>query len=212
MMSAPVSRTVSGFIAFTVAAVPTGMKAGVRISPRGIRIVPVRAAPSLAAMVKAGEDFLVYDAKTGEDITRSVLAQIIFEQENKAGQNLLPTTFLRQLIRFYGDSMQMVVPKYLEQSIDTLTREQEKFRRQLTDTFSGTPFAPLEEHVRRNMELFQQTFSMFKPFTPSRGGAPDTVKMPEPSPDDGNIDDLRKQMKEMQERLERMSKEPKKEE
>jgi len=88
----------------------------------------------LAAMVKDGEDFLVYDAKTGDDITRSVLAQIIFEQENKAGQNLLPTTFLRQLIRFYGDSMQMVVPKYLEQSIDTLTREQEKFRKQLTNT------------------------------------------------------------------------------
>src|SRR5665811_2051854 len=73
----------------------------------------------LASMVKDGEDFLVYDAKTGDDITRSVLAQIIFEQENKAGQNLPPTTFLRQLIRFYGDSMQMVVPKYLEQSIDT---------------------------------------------------------------------------------------------
>ena len=125
----------------------------------------------LAAMVKDGEDFLVYDAKTGDDITRSVLAQIIFEQENKAGQNLLPTTFLRQLIRFYGDSMQMVVPKYLEQSIDTLTREQEKFRKQLTNTFSGTPFAPLEEHVRRNMELFQQTFSMFKPFVPARGGS-----------------------------------------
>ena len=125
----------------------------------------------LAAMVKEGEDFLVYDAKTGDDITRSVLAQIIFEQENKAGQNLLPTTFLRQLIRFYGDSMQMVVPKYLEQSIDTLTREQEKFRKQLTNTFSGTPFAPLEEHVRRNMELFQQTFSMFKPFAAPRAGA-----------------------------------------
>jgi polyhydroxyalkanoate synthesis repressor PhaR len=168
----------------------------------------------LAAMVKAGEDFLVYDAKTGEDITRSVLAQIIFEQENKAGQNLLPTTFLRQLIRFYGDSMQMVVPKYLEQSIDTLTREQEKFRKQLTDTFSGTPFAPLEEHVRRNMELFQQTFSMFKPFSaPLRGGSSDGgSKSPEPSADEGNIDDLRKQMKDMQERLERMSKEPKKEE
>jgi polyhydroxyalkanoate synthesis repressor PhaR len=166
----------------------------------------------LAAMVKAGEDFLVYDAKTGEDITRSVLAQIIFEQENKAGQNLLPTTFLRQLIRFYGDSMQMVVPKYLEQSIDTLTREQEKFRRQLTDTFSGTPFAPLEEHVRRNMELFQQTFSMFKPFTPARGGSSEGGKPQEPVPDNGNIDDLRKQMRDMQERLERMSKEPKKEE
>jgi polyhydroxyalkanoate synthesis repressor PhaR len=164
----------------------------------------------LASMVKDGEDFLVYDAKTG--ITRSVLAQIIFEQENKAGQNLLPTTFLRQLIRFYGDSMQMVVPRYLEQSIDTLTREQEKFRKQLTNTFSGTPFAPLEEHVRRNMELFQQTFSMFKPFVPgTRSSEPD--KVPEPTADDnGNIDDLRKQMKEMQERLERMSKEPAKKE
>ena len=168
----------------------------------------------LAAMVNEGEDFLVYDAKTGDDITRSVLAQIIFEQENKAGQNLLPTTFLRQLIRFYGDSMQMVVPKYLEQSIDTLTREQEKFRKQLTNTFSGTPFAPLEEHVRRNMELFQQTFSMFKPFVPPRTGgpAPAPEKVAESSDDNGNIDDLRRQMKDMQERLERMSKEPKKDE
>ena len=165
----------------------------------------------LAAMVKDGEDFLVYDAKTGDDITRSVLAQIIFEQENKAGQNLLPTTFLRQLIRFYGDSMQMVVPKYLEQAIDTLTREQEKFRKQLTNTFSGTPFAPLEEHVRRNMELFQQTFSMFKPFSPGRTGAEE--KAPEPATGGhDNIDDLRRQMREMQDRLDRMSTEPKKEE
>ena len=167
----------------------------------------------LASMVKDGEDFLVYDAKTGDDITRSVLAQIIFEQENKAGQSLLPTTFLRQLIRFYGDSMQMVVPKYLEQSIDSLTREQEKFRKQLTNTFSMTPFAPLEEHVRRNMELFQQTFSMFKPFVPARGGVPtsDGEAQPEPAPDAGNIDDLRRQMKDMQERLERMSHEVKSE-
>ncbi|SFJ98575.1 polyhydroxyalkanoate synthesis repressor PhaR [Bradyrhizobium sp. cf659] len=164
----------------------------------------------LAAMVKDGEDFLVYDAKSGDDITRSVLAQIIFEQENKAGQNLLPTTFLRQLIRFYGDSMQMVVPKYLEQSIATLTQEQEKFRKQIANTLSGTPFAPLEEQVRRNMELFQQTFSMFKPFAP---GAVRPASAPEPEPDasaeptkDSNIDDLRQQMKEMQERLERMSK------
>ncbi|MDB5485566.1 MAG: polyhydroxyalkanoate synthesis repressor PhaR [Tardiphaga sp.] len=169
----------------------------------------------LAAMVKIGEDFLVYDAKTGDDITRSVLAQIIFEQENKAGQNLLPTTFLRQLIRFYGDSMQMVVPKYLEQSIDSLTREQEKFRKQMTNTFSMTPFAPLEEHVRRNMELFQQTFSMFKPFVPPRSGhvaaEPDKVPASEVTHDGGDdINDLRRQMKDMQDRLERMSKEPRK--
>ena len=164
----------------------------------------------LAAMVKNGEDFLVYDAKTGDDITRSVLAQIIFEQENKAGQNLLPTTFLRQLIRFYGDSMQMVVPKYLEQSIDTLTREQEKFRKQLASTLSGTPFAPLEEQVRRNMELFQQTFSMFKPFAHSTTS---DDKAPEASPsNDDNMDELRRQMKEMQDRLDRMSRDTKKEE
>jgi polyhydroxyalkanoate synthesis repressor PhaR len=163
----------------------------------------------LAAMVKDGEDFLVYDAKTGDDITRSVLAQIIFEQENKAGQNLLPTTFLRQLIRFYGDSMQMVVPKYLEQSIATLTQEQEKFRKQIANTLSGTPFAPLEEQVRRNMELFQQTFSMFKPFAPPSarpaGAEPESEASAE-TPKDSNIDDLRQQMKDMQERLERMSK------
>ncbi|MCK1339461.1 polyhydroxyalkanoate synthesis repressor PhaR [Bradyrhizobium sp. LB1.3] len=164
----------------------------------------------LASMVKDGEDFLVYDAKTGDDITRSVLAQIIFEQENKAGQNLLPTTFLRQLIRFYGDSMQMVVPKYLEQAIASLTQEQEKFRKQIATSLSGTPFAPLEEQVRRNMELFQQTFSMFKPFAPTPGRPAGSA---EPGPDatpevpkDSNIDDLRQQMKDMQERLERMSK------
>jgi len=161
----------------------------------------------LAGMVKEGEDFLVFDAKTGDDITRSVLAQIIFEQENKAGQNLLPTTFLRQLIRFYGDSMQMVVPKYLEQSIDTLTREQEKFRKQMTNTFSGTPFAPLEEQVRRNMEMFERTFSMFKPFSPNARPAESTPSQEaaaEPAEDD--IDDLKRQMKEMQERLAQLSK------
>src|SRR5919112_4304623 len=80
----------------------------------------------LAQMVRAGEDFLVHDARSGEDLTRSVLTQIIFEQENKEGQNLLPVTFLRQLIRFYGDSMQMVVPRFLEVSMESLTRDQEK--------------------------------------------------------------------------------------
>jgi polyhydroxyalkanoate synthesis repressor PhaR len=168
----------------------------------------------LATMVKNGEDFLVYDAKSGDDITRQVLAQIIFEQENKAGQNLLPTTFLRQLIRFYGDSMQMLVPRYLEQSIDTLTREQEKFRTQMTQAFGGMPsFAtPLEEQVRRNMELFERTFSMFKPFTaPRRTDATAADKPAEGGEAKGNddIDTLRRQMKEMQEKLERMSKDDK---
>src|SRR6266545_821030 len=88
----------------------------------------------LAFMVKEGEDFVVFDAKTGEEITRSVLTQIIFEQENK-GQNLLPITFLRQLIRFYGDSMQMLVPRYLEMSVENLTREQARFRESMSKTF-----------------------------------------------------------------------------
>ena len=112
----------------------------------------------LAAMVKKGEDFVVYDAKTGEEITRSVLTQIIFEQENKEGQNLLPIAFLRQLIRFYGDSMQMLVPRYLEVSIESLTREQEKFRQQLAQTFrcrrlslAGGAGAPEHGHVRARL-------------------------------------------------------------
>jgi polyhydroxyalkanoate synthesis regulator protein len=108
----------------------------------------------------------------------------------------------------------MVVPRYLEQSIDTLTREQEKFRKQLTSTFSVGPFAPLEEHVRRNMELFERTFSMFKPFVPPRTGVAgaEPEKAAEPEAENDNIDDLRRQMKDMQDRLERMSKEPKKDE
>src|SRR6202451_4373595 len=109
----------------------------------------------LAAMVKTGEDFVVYDAKTGEEITRSVLTQIIFEQENKeGGQNLLPITFLRQLIRFYGNSMQMLVPRYLEVSIESLTREQEKFRQQISQAFGVGAFTSLEDQVRRNMARF----------------------------------------------------------
>src|SRR5712671_7827760 len=111
----------------------------------------------LASMVKAGEDFLVHDAKTSEDITRQVLAQIIFEQENKEGQSLLPIAFLRQLIRFYGDSMQMLVPRYLEVSIDSLVREQGKFREQITQAFGVGGFGTLEEQVRRNMEMFEKT-------------------------------------------------------
>jgi polyhydroxyalkanoate synthesis repressor PhaR len=164
----------------------------------------------LAAMVKAGEDFVVYDAKTGEDITRSVLAQIIFEQENKEGQNLLPINFLRQLIRFYGDSMQMLVPRYLEASIESFTREQEKFRQQMTQAFGAGAFGPLEDQVRRNMEMFQRAFSMFTPFAKrgEQGGEGEQSQQPAGSDngDDKEIDDLKRQMEEMQKRLERLGK------
>jgi polyhydroxyalkanoate synthesis repressor PhaR len=156
----------------------------------------------LAAMVKEGEDFVVYDAKSGEDITRSVLAQIIFEQENKEGQSLLPIAFLRQLIRFYGDSMQMLVPRYLEVSIDSLTREQEKFREQMAQAFGVTPFGTLEEQVRRNMEMFERAFAMFAPFPRREGQAAEPEK---PARSGGEIDDLRRQLEEMQKRLARLS-------
>ena len=162
----------------------------------------------LATMVKSGENFVVYDAKTNEDITRPVLTQIIFEQENKeGGQNLLPINFLRQLIRFYGDSMQMLVPRYLEVSIDSLTREQEKFRHQISQAFGGIGgFGPLEDQVRRNMEMFERTFAMFAPFARQGGqaaaGEPD--KAAKPSGGGGDIDELKHQIDEMQKRLDRL--------
>lgn len=163
----------------------------------------------LAAMVKAGEDFVVYDAKTGEEITRAVLTQIIFEQENKeGGQNLLPINFLRQLIRFYGDSMQMMVPRYLEVSIDSLTREQEKFRQQVSQAFGIGGFGAIEEQVRRNMEMFERTFAMFAPFarqggSSGTGAEPDKPDKPAAKPGD-DIDELKRQMEEMQKRLDRL--------
>jgi polyhydroxyalkanoate synthesis repressor PhaR len=157
----------------------------------------------LAAMVKAGEDFVVYDAKSGEDITRSVLAQIIFEQENKEGQSLLPITFLRQLIRFYGDSMQMLVPRYLEQSMQSLTSQQGKFREQMAQAFGNVGFGPMEEHVRRNMEMFEKTFAMFAPFGRQQAKAAAPEK---PASSGGNdMNDLKRQLDEMQKRLDKMS-------
>jgi polyhydroxyalkanoate synthesis repressor PhaR len=156
----------------------------------------------LAVMVKAGEDFVVYDAKTGEDITRSVLAQIIFEQENKEGQSLLPITFLRQLIRFYGDSMQTLVPRFLEVSISSLTKEQEKMREQVAQAFGATGFGTLEDQVRRNMEMFERAFTMFAPFARKENQTADGEK---PPPRGGSeIDDLKRQLDEMQKRLDRM--------
>jgi polyhydroxyalkanoate synthesis repressor PhaR len=163
----------------------------------------------LAAMVKSGEDFVVHDAKSGEDITRSVLTQIIFEQENKEGQNLLPATFLRQLIRFYGDSMQMLVPRYLEVSIESLTREQEKFRQQMAQAFGVSPFGALEDQVRRNMEMFERAFAMFTPFVrregqnPAAPGGPGAPDKPAGKP--GDIDELKRQLDEMQKKIERLT-------
>jgi polyhydroxyalkanoate synthesis repressor PhaR len=120
----------------------------------------------LADMVKNGQEFVVYDAKTGEDITHSVLTQIIFEEENK-GQNLLPIQFLRQLIKFYGDNLQAFVPSYLEMSMDAFARNQERLRGQMRDTFGQAPgYQMFEDMARQNMALFDQAMKMFAP----RGG------------------------------------------
>jgi polyhydroxyalkanoate synthesis repressor PhaR len=162
----------------------------------------------LATMVKNGEDFAVFDAKTSEDITRSVLTQIIVEQENKEGaQNLLPINFLRQLIRFYGDSMQKLVPSYLEVSLESFTREQEKFRQQVTQALGPTPFGPIvEDTVRRNMEMFRNAFSMFTPFARREEGAAEEGEKPAAaaasSPSD--LDELKRQLTEMQKKVDRL--------
>jgi polyhydroxyalkanoate synthesis repressor PhaR len=161
----------------------------------------------LASMVKSGEDFVVFDAKTGEEITRSVLTQIIFEQESKEGQQLLPITFLRQLIRFYGDSMQMLVPRFLEVSIDSLTREQEKFREQMAQAFGVGPFGSLEEQARRNLEMFERTFAMFAPFARREAQAREeaAAEADKPAPKSGDIDELKRQIDDMKKKLDRLS-------
>lgn len=161
----------------------------------------------LATMVKDGEDFVVYDAKNGEDITHSVLTQIIFEQEGK-GTNLLPIAFLRQMIRFYGDSMQMLVPRYLEVSMDNFTRDQEKFREQVAKTWTGGGFAGLDDHVRRNMEMFERAFNLFLPFPKGEGSettapAPAAPAAPERAPAE-DLEALKRQVADMQSKLERL--------
>jgi polyhydroxyalkanoate synthesis repressor PhaR len=118
----------------------------------------------LAKLIKEGGDFVAHDAKTGEDITRSVLTQIIVEQEQKGGQNLLPTSFLRQLISFYGDSMQFLVPGYLEQAMIAFARNQEQMRKNLQATFGIFPFGQFEEMGKQNMALFERALKMLSPY------------------------------------------------
>ncbi|HLF21191.1 MAG TPA: polyhydroxyalkanoate synthesis repressor PhaR [Aestuariivirga sp.] len=143
----------------------------------------------LATMVKAGTDFVVYDAKTGEEITRSVLTQIIFEEESK-GTNLLPINFLRQLIGFYGDSMQAFVPSYLEFSLDNLSKEQDKFRQQLLESWGTDPFKAMEEHAKRNMAMFNDAMRMFNPFAAMAMGQPGGAAPAKPPPSVPGKDDL----------------------
>ena len=161
----------------------------------------------LAKMVKGGEDFIVYDAKSNEDITRSVLTQIIFEQEGIEGQSLLPTTFLRQLIRFYGDSMQAILPSYLEFSIDRFSGEQQAMREAASRMFGPEAFSAgsiaLQELTKKNFAAFNQALAMFVPFA----GAKSAAELPaKKANSEDDIDDLRSQLSDMQKRLESLAK------
>lgn len=165
----------------------------------------------LAEMVKKGEDFTVQDAKTGEDITHPVLTQIIFELENKDGQNMLPIPFLRQLIAFYGDQMQMIVPSFLEQSMIAFAKEQERLREQMKaafgkspiDVMKMTPMKALEEQTRRNIEMFQNAMRMFTPFPQSGGsnGAQAETAKKDTSEPSSELQELKEQIAAMQRKI-----------
>jgi polyhydroxyalkanoate synthesis repressor PhaR len=183
----------------------------------------------LSEMVKKGVDFVVFDAKTNEEITRSVLTQIIFEEESR-GQNLLPIQFLRQLIRFYGDSMQALVPSYLEMSLDSFTQQQERMRKQFATTLGGAPGllagAPgmkyFEDQIHQNMQLFDRAMKMFSPVPmpfpfPGQQGAPGAAAQgsepaaePAPAPaaaqtEDESLNDLKKRIEEMQAQIAKLA-------
>ena len=178
----------------------------------------------LSEMVKEGVDFVVFDAKTNEDITRSVLTQIIFDEESR-GQNLLPIQFLRQLIGFYGNSMQAFLPSYLELSLDSFTRQQERMRTQMgaiapglaqglapnlgagLGTAAGPQF--LEDQVKQNLAMFDRAMKMFSPFAyvrpeDSEVAAP-APAAPAPAATDDSLNDLKKKIEEMQEQISRLA-------
>src|SRR5260221_4425710 len=155
---------------------------------------------NLCQMVKDGADFVVYDAKTGEDITRAVLTQIIVEEEGK-GHNLLPISFLRQLIAFYGDSMQWLVPSYLENSMRSFAHNQEQMRRYLQDTFGGMfPFGQFEQMGKQNMVMIERAMKMFSPFVVEAGAPGSPVATPPGDPKQA-IDQLKRQLDALQRQL-----------
>jgi polyhydroxyalkanoate synthesis repressor PhaR len=173
----------------------------------------------LSQMVKDKTDFVVYDAKTGDEITRSVLTQIIFEEESKGGQTLLPIPFLRQLISFYGDSLQGVVPQYLEMSMSQFSRNQEQMRRYMQNAFGFNPFQQFETMGKQNMAMFENAMRMFNPFRPGQGpgqpGGPAANQSEPPKPEtpaagappkDEAIDELKRKLDELQGQLAALSK------
>lgn len=174
----------------------------------------------LAEMVRSEREFFVYDAKSGEDLTHSVLTQIIVEQESR-GQNLLPIPFLRQLIRFYGNSIEQLVPSYLEHSLDSLTRQQDRFHKQFSNSLGDATLDAIQEQTRQNLAVFEKAVGMFNPFAssdvPSKssgaGNADAAVRKRQDEGADGGgkeIDDddiaaLKKQLSNMQKKLDKLS-------
>ncbi|WP_431285914.1 polyhydroxyalkanoate synthesis repressor PhaR [Humitalea sp. 24SJ18S-53] len=157
----------------------------------------------LAVMVRAGRDFVVYDAKSGDDITRGVLTQIIVEEEAK-GKHLLPESFLRHLIGFYGDSLQGAVPRYLEYTMGAFARQQEQMRATVQQTIGGLrPFNALEEVTKQNMAMMERAMSLFSPFAIPPAGGKDAA--PEAPPD---IDMLRAELEILRARLAELQKAP----
>jgi polyhydroxyalkanoate synthesis repressor PhaR len=157
----------------------------------------------LAKMIKEGGDFVASDAKTGEDITRSVLTQIIVEQEQK-GQNLLPISFLRQLISFYGDSMQFLVPGYLEQAMVAFARNQEQMRKNLQATFGIFPFGQFEEMGKQNIALFERALKMLSPYSRDEKPAADAAGTAQAEAEDPRLKRLEAQIDVLTRQLEEL--------
>ena len=171
----------------------------------------------LAKMVRDGVDFVVFDAKTNEELTRQILTQIIFEEESR-GQALLPVQFLRQLIGFYGGQMEGVLPSYLEMSLENFSRQQGQFREQMTKAFGATPGAGLmgggfmEAAAKQNMAMFENAMKMFPAFAYGRTEAetPAQAATPTSSPSaDPALDEMRRQMDEMRAQIDRLAGSPK---
>jgi polyhydroxyalkanoate synthesis repressor PhaR len=158
----------------------------------------------LAGMVKEGTEFEVQDARTGEDITRSVLTQIIFEEEAK-GQNLLPIKFLRQLIRFYGDNLQAFVPGYLDMSMESFTKNQGAMRDRIAEAMGGGN-QMIENLTRQNLAMFERAMQMFSPFGGVASSARKTEEPPpEEKPASSDVETLKREMEAMRRQLSELS-------
>ena len=173
----------------------------------------------LAQMVRAERDFVVFDAKTGDDLTHAVLTQIIVEQESR-GQSLLPIPFLRQLIRFYGDSIERLVPSYLEHSLTSLTRQQERYRKQFENSFGSSAVEAVQEQAKKNIAMFEKAMGMFSPFEADHPSAKSAEETDKPAKADGDkkgkgqklaegandeIASLKAQLSNMQDQLDKLS-------